>query len=408
MNYDITELHSLIESKDKQGIVHYLRKHQLVIEDGVIRHTDKSKVKQEIEYWDKRQLVKKINLNSLYGAILNPGSRFFDKRIGQSTTLTGRVIAKHMDAYVNQCLTGEYDHVGECIIYGDTDSAYFSAWPVVRDKVASGELEWNADSAIALYNGLADEINDSFPLMMAQSFNCPTKLGELIKCGREVVGSNGLFITKKRYAIMVVDNEGKRLDVDGKPGKIKAMGLDLKRSDTPPVVQKFLKDILEITLQTNDKDLVIAEVLKFKTTFENLPAWEKGSPKRINKLSTYNALELAAQRKGEKARLPGHVRAGLNYNTLRAMHNDNFTMPIVDGSKAIICKLKPNAFGFTSIARPVDENNIPEWFTTLPFNDDAMAASVVNQKIENLLGVLGWDLNIRTDTSSTFSSLFDF
>ena len=26
----------------------------------------------EVEYWDKRQLVKKINLNSLYGAILNP------------------------------------------------------------------------------------------------------------------------------------------------------------------------------------------------------------------------------------------------------------------------------------------------------------------------------------------------
>ena len=43
----------------------------------------------EIAFWDKRQLVKKINLNSLYGAILNPGCRFFDKRIGQSTTLTG-------------------------------------------------------------------------------------------------------------------------------------------------------------------------------------------------------------------------------------------------------------------------------------------------------------------------------
>ncbi len=32
--------------------------------------------KIEEEYWDKRQLVKKINLNSLYGAILNPGCRF--------------------------------------------------------------------------------------------------------------------------------------------------------------------------------------------------------------------------------------------------------------------------------------------------------------------------------------------
>jgi len=72
------------------------------------------------EYWDKRQLVKKINLNSLYGAILNPGCRFFDKRIGQSTTLTGRAIAKHMDAYVNECITGKYDHVGDSVIYGDS------------------------------------------------------------------------------------------------------------------------------------------------------------------------------------------------------------------------------------------------------------------------------------------------
>lgn len=71
-------------------------------------------------FWDKRQLVKKINLNSLYGAILNPGCRFFDKRIGQSTTLTGRVIARHMDAYINECIMGKYDHVGESIIYGDS------------------------------------------------------------------------------------------------------------------------------------------------------------------------------------------------------------------------------------------------------------------------------------------------
>ena len=32
----------------------------------------------EIAFWDKRQLVKNFNLNSLYGAILFPGCRFFD------------------------------------------------------------------------------------------------------------------------------------------------------------------------------------------------------------------------------------------------------------------------------------------------------------------------------------------
>lgn len=75
---------------------------------------------KEIAFWDKRQLVKKINLNSLYGAILNPHCRFFDKRIGQSTTLTGRSIARHMAGYINECITGVKDHLGDAIVYGDS------------------------------------------------------------------------------------------------------------------------------------------------------------------------------------------------------------------------------------------------------------------------------------------------
>ena len=55
---------------------------------------------------DKRQLVKKINPNSLYGALLNPA---FDERLGQSTTLTGRCIAKHMAGKLNEVPTGKYD-----------------------------------------------------------------------------------------------------------------------------------------------------------------------------------------------------------------------------------------------------------------------------------------------------------
>ena len=43
--------------------------------------------------------------------------------MGQSTTLTGRCIARHMGAKVNE-LSGIYDPVGDSIIYGDTDSVY--------------------------------------------------------------------------------------------------------------------------------------------------------------------------------------------------------------------------------------------------------------------------------------------
>ncbi len=66
-----------------------------------------------------------------------------------------------------------------------------------------------------------------------------------------------MFITKKRYAVLYYDKEGKRADVEGKDGKMKAMGLDLKRSDTPVFVQDFLSDLLYMVLQGKDEKEVL-------------------------------------------------------------------------------------------------------------------------------------------------------
>jgi DNA polymerase elongation subunit (family B) len=360
--------------------------------------------KTDEEYWDKRQLVKKINLNSLYGAILNPGCRFFDKRIGQSTTLTGRAIAKHMDAHVNECITGKYDHVGETIIYGDTDSCYFSAWPILKKEVEEGRMEWSKETCVALYDSIADQVNQSFPGFMEQAFHVPREMGSVIRGGREVVASKGLFITKKRYAVMIFDKEGKRLDINGKPGKVKAMGLDLKRSDTPKVIQEFLSDILDDVLIGAQRDEIIEKIREFKYAFKERPGWEKGSPKRANNITAYAKKE---DREG-KANMPGHVRASLNWNTMRRMNSDQYSMQIVDGMKVIVCKLKSNALGWTSIAYPTDELHLPQWFKDLPFDDAEMESTVIDGKVDNLLGVLNWDLDSSTNTDNTFQSLFEF
>jgi DNA polymerase elongation subunit (family B) len=360
--------------------------------------------KAEQEFWDKRQLVKKINLNSLYGAILNPGCRFFDKRIGQSTTLTGRAIAYHMDAYVNECITGKYDHVGEAIIYGDTDSVYFSAWPVLSKEVKEGRMEWSKEMCVQLYDSIADQVNDSFPSFMERAFHCPREMGSIIKGGRELVAGRSLFITKKRYAVNIYDKEGKRKDVDGKTGSIKAMGLDLKRSDTPKVIQDFLWDLLERVLNGSQRDEIIEIIRKFKYEFTERPGWEKGSPKRVNNLTQYQKKE---EREG-RANMPGHVRAAMNWNNMRRMNGDNYSLQIVDGMKTIVCKLKSNALGWTSIGYPTDEMHLPQWFKELPFDDAEMEATVVDQKINNLLGVLEWDLGSATNTTNTFQSLFTF
>ena len=355
-------------------------------------------------YWDKRQLVKKINLNSLYGALLNPGSRFFDSRLGQSTTLTGRCIAKHMAAELNKIIAGEYDHQGEAIVYGDTDSTYFSSYPILKDQIKNNEINWDRDNIIDYYDAICEEVNKTFPGFMSRTFHTTLDLGSIIAAGREMVGSSGLFITKKRYAMLVVDNEGKREDVDGSAGYIKAMGLDLKRSDTPPWMQDFLKDVLLEVLTDAEEQAILDKIIEFRKEYREKPSWQKGSPKRVNNLTKYGKEE---ERLG-RANMPGHVRAALNWNNLRKMHSDNYSMQVVDGMKTIVCKLKSNALGWTSIGYPTDEMHLPQWFKDLPFDDTEMEATVVDQKIDNLLGVLEWDLASATNTENTFTSLFSF
>lgn len=368
-----------------------------------LKEAIKAENKIEEEYWDKRQLVKKINLNSLYGAILNAGCRFFDKRIGQSTTLTGRAIARHMASKINEIITGEYDHTGKAIIYGDTDSAYFSAYTTLKTDIQKKLIPWDKDVVIQIYNQVAENVNSTFPDFMQDAFHCPKSRGEVIKAGREIVASKGLFITKKRYAVLYYDKEGKRTDVDGKTGKIKAMGLDLKRSDTPEFMQKFLEEILTKVLNGAQEKEILERIGEFRTEFKTRPGWEKGSPKQANNITEYEDKE----KKAGKANMPGHVRASINWNTLKRINGDKYSMGIVDGMKVIVCKLKDNPIGFTSVAYPVDEMHIPKWFQELPFDHAEMEATIINNKLDNLIGVLEWDLESTRD-DNTFSKLFSF
>ena len=153
-----------------------------------------------------------------------------------------------------------------------------------------------------------------------------------------------------------------------------------------------------------DRACIIEKVKDFKIKFKERPPWEKGTPKRVNNLTKYSADE---QRLG-KANMPGHVRAAMNWNSLKRMNSDNYSMKIVDGMKVIVCKLKSNPIGFTSVAYPTDETHIPQWFKDLPFDDSQMESTIVDQKVENLLGVLEWKIAENTNISSTFDSLFTF
>jgi hypothetical protein len=301
---------------------------------------------------------------------------------------------------------------GNDILLHNTDSAYFSAYPVMKDLPEFKDFDWSKENVTDLYDKIADITNASFSEFMNKAFNCPPQNGSIIKAARELCAIQGLFITKKRYAVLIYDKEGKRKDINGKKGEIKAMGLDLKRSDTPKIVQDFLSDLLIDVLTGSKESEIQNKILEFRKEFRSWPAWLKGSPKRANKITYYEGIINARQKpdlktSAPKKSIPGHVLASINWNRLKKIYNDNYSMPIQDGFKVIVCKLKSNPSGLTSVAYPVDEMTLPQWFKELPFDDDAMEAAIIDKKVQNLLGVLKWDLESNKD-NNTFNELFSF
>ena len=139
-----------------------------------MRHEVRSRVK-----------VMKILFNSLYGALLNEALRFSDERMGQSVTLTGRSIVRHMNAQTNFEITGEYDYIGKAICYADTDSCYFSAAYMLDDSKISRE------DYIVLYDKIAEQVNSTFPEFMQKTFNTSLDRGAIIKAGFFVNNPSG-------------------------------------------------------------------------------------------------------------------------------------------------------------------------------------------------------------------------
>lgn len=343
---------------------------------------------------------------------MNEALRFYDPRLGQSTTMTGRCIVRHMGAKINEVVTGEYDYLGEICYYQDTDSCYFSMYSYSKDKPEFSGIDWNnREQIIELYDAIAEQVNDSFPSFMQQTFNTTFDRGKKIKAGRELLASKALFIKKKKYAVLMYEYDGHRYDVGDSPGKLKAMGLETKRSDTPKYMQKFLEDLLMDLLQGKEYQHMFDKIKEFRKAFVSKPAWEKGTPKAVNnmgdfteRLEQYEKLSVddKSRKLNKKGKvtvdLPGHVKASIIWNRMLEMNRDKYSLKISDGTKVIVCKIKPNpmkmgSLTFDSIAYPIDEPHLPQWFKDLPFDEPLMEETIIDNKIDNIFGVLGWDIN---------------
>ncbi|MEM5878717.1 MAG: DNA polymerase domain-containing protein [Candidatus Aenigmatarchaeota archaeon] len=158
------ELIEAIKNRDSEKLRDLIKLYGLEIDyDNMkLKFNNREELKKKSDYWNIQQYVRKILLNSLYGAILNENCIFYDKRIGQSVTLTGRLIMKFMSEKINEIITGEKDHLGDAIVYGDTDSVdgdsivYTNYGAMtIKDLYENCKIKWNMGEK---YYGCDDNI----------------------------------------------------------------------------------------------------------------------------------------------------------------------------------------------------------------------------------------------------------
>jgi len=131
--------------------------------------------------------------------------------------------------------------------------------------------------------------------------------------------------------------------------------------------------------------------------------WKRGSPVRLHNLETTNEkLDQYAEAQenqdfGTKKPLSYFaVVAARNTNSLMKKFSENRWELLKDGDKVEVLSLKPdNEYGMESVAVAVGADYVPSWFKSLPFDDEAHEQKLIDQKIENIFGGLGWDFSAR-------------
>lgn len=397
-DYDFNKLKTYVQNKDLENIVLFMKENNLYLrKDNYIVSYNEKYYKEKQDYWHLEQQKTKILLNSTYGALLNNSSIFYDFRLGASITMTGRRVWLHLASQANKLLCGEYKYKGGCMLTGDTDSVYMTLNDAFKEY--HPDFDFSRDNMVKFADKIGDEINKTFYDYMVNSFHCCDDGAKREKAGRECVASRALVCGKKRYAMMVFDKDGYREDVNGKPGKLKIMGIQTQRSDLAKPFRKYLKTMISKLLTDGTReDLELMARDFYHNEWIKMKPWNQGTPKPLSKFD--EVVEKIKQDKTGKVNIPSQIKAAFNFNNLIEYYGDTKTKKLINGDKVLVCNLMPNnPLRMDSVAVSIELNDgeIPQWFKELPF-DCVKTDSKMDKTVETIFGVLGWDLSFKTLT----------
>ena len=341
------------------------------------------------------QYAMKIFANSIYGIMANENFRFFNPDFARAITLTGRKVIQYTSHNVNDFFKEKFALDYDVCIYSDTDSIYVNYLSVVEDIELTNTKElvdtintFNKENLDPFF----DEIFNKFSVDL---MNSPKNWFDL---KRESIATGAIFIEPKKYACRLIDKEFVTFDEP----KLDVKGMEIVRSSTPSFCREYIKEIVELIIDTVDRQTVIDDVRDIRKKFYVEEVEAISFPRGVNTLNKWIA-EDGSLLSG----CPIQVRASANYNTLlKHMELDNKYDEIQQGTKIKFIYIKENnnviqgqnIIGYSEV--------LPEEFGLHKYIDlDIQFEKSFMSPIKKMFVALGWGLpNLSCDdlTNSEF------
>ena len=344
----------------------------------------------EVSKYNNFQMARKIQLNSLYGALANQYFRFYDDDIAEGITMTGQLVirdtAKALDNYMNK-VCGTEDEMYS--FYSDTDSCYVTC----KNLVENFFPDKGTDKVVELLDKIGtDKIEPAIDQAMSKLANYTNAFENKIFFKREVIADKGIFVAKKRYALNVLDDEGLRLT----KAKLKVMGLEIVRSSTPGPIRESLREAVRLILTSTQEELH-SFIETTKQDFHNMTAEDIAFPRGCNNMAKYYS-QADIYSKGT----PIHVRGGLLYNHyVKKLELNLKYEQIQEGDKIKFLYLKePNPLKENTVAFVT---KLPKEFGLQKYIDyDLVFQKAFLDPLDNILKPISW----TTEPQASLEDLF--
>jgi DNA polymerase elongation subunit (family B) len=351
--------------------------------------------KVKANYYDRRQHIQKIFLNSLYGVLGLPGWRFYDVDNALAVTSCGQHVIKNSAKLVNKQYEKLLGTEGDHVTYIDTDSLYVSAIPLMLNT--DNQKQFTIDTA----KNIEELLNRFYNTFAKRAFNCNT---HKFYIKGESVASTGFWVSKKRYALDKVYDLETNQDVN----KMVVKGLDVVRSSFPKVFREFMTQMLKDILNKLPKDDIDKKVLALKESLDTVNYLEIARNTSANNISEYDANPTNGLNKFKKG-TPAHIKAAIVYNRLLKYYNlEKQYEKIADGEKIKYVYLSENPLHIDAVA--VRGYHDPKEIIQLIeeyIDTDALFDNELKNKLEDFYSALRWG-NIPTEVNQSAEEWFAF